>query len=102
MSFNQEFLESIFKSQKTATTRKGTRCYKPGTIVEMIDTQKQSQGFLKITKVEFLGFKALHKKLAKAENCSLKELREGLIEIYGQEIKAEPLTAIYFSYQKNQ
>ncbi len=101
LSFNEEFLESIFKSQKTATTRKGIRCYKPGTIVEMTDSSKQSQGFLKVTKVEFLRYKSLHKKLAKAENCTLAELRGGLVEIYGQDIKSEALTAVYFEYQAN-
>jgi len=100
LSFLNEFFEPMAKGEKVATTRKGERCYRVGSVVPAINEQKEEVGSLKIKKVRVIKFSEIDASLAKAEGATVKELKEGLVEIYGEEIKKADLTAIYFDYRK--
>jgi len=99
IAFNAEFFKPILAGKKVATTRKGIRCFKTGQIVSAKDTDGKDHFKLKITKVEERTFANLDDKLAQAEDTTLADLKEGLIEIYGEEIKTSPLSVIYFKLQ---
>lgn len=100
IAFNAEFFEPILAGRKIATTRKGIRCFKAGQVVKALDTDGKEHFKLKIKKVLQKTFDTLDDKIAKAEDATLKELQDGLVEIYGEEIKTMPLSVIYFSKVK--
>lgn len=96
IKFNNEFFSDIESGKKVATTRIRIRCYQAGSTVKMLDQANTDKGAAQITKVSKLTFAQLTEDHAKKENCTLQELQEGLLEIYGPEVKTSDLSFVEF------
>lgn len=96
LRFNNEFIPSIRKGLKRATTRLRVRCVKPGQQLSVLNLQDENLGFIRVTKAELLTLGQIHERLAKEENTTIEGLRRGLTKIYGPQPADQIFTAIYF------
>jgi uncharacterized protein YqfB (UPF0267 family) len=96
IKFADEFFGDIRDGKKVATTRLRVRCYAAGSVIEMQSPDGTPRGTIKITEVSKTKFEDLTDAHARLENCTLKELQEGLYEIYGPDVKTQPLSFVEF------
>lgn len=97
IKFNDEFFAEIESGKKVATTRLGVRCFATNSKVDMQSLAGKVVGTIKIVRVSKIQFDDLTDAHAKKENATLKELQEGLLEIYGPEVKSKPLSFVEFT-----
>jgi uncharacterized protein YqfB (UPF0267 family) len=98
LAFSPEFKQPILKGQKQATTRLGVRCFVEGQKIRMTDpTKKVVWGQLTVKNVTHTSYDALTPEVAAREGTSLESLRKGLLGIYGEKVRTEPLTVVDFA-----
>ena len=99
IKFLKRFVPDLESGLKTATTRRGIRCVKPGQKVISSTPDGETLGEMVILKAYVLRFNEISKELAEAENTTVEGLQRGLISIYGPDIKNQDLTAIHFIWK---
>ena len=96
IKFLEKFVPDMESGKKTATTRRGIRCVKAGQKLVATTPKGQPLGQLMVLRAYMLRFNEITTELAKAENTTIEGLQNGLISIYGPDIKNQDLTAIHF------
>jgi uncharacterized protein YqfB (UPF0267 family) len=98
LAFSPEFKQPVLKGEKKATTRLGVRCFAEGQKIRMTDpTKKITWGTLTVKGITHTTFNALTPEIAAREGASLDGLKAGLIGIYGEKIRTEPVTVVDFA-----
>lgn len=86
----------------TATVRKGIRCFAKGDVLVLKDSKTNAvMGKLKLEEVVFSKFNTISPKVvARSAEANMQALQAKLISIYGEGIRAEALTELYFAFSK--
>ena len=102
MHYPANIVSDVTSGKVTATVRKGVRCYKAGDILSLQDAQtKQVFGQVKVEEIIFSKFNSISPKvIAPAGEASMESMQNRLVAIYGESVRNESLTELYFSFVK--
>jgi hypothetical protein len=102
LTYPTEVLPEVISGKITATIRKGVRCFQKGDVLVLKDSKTNAViGKVKLEEVFFSKFSAISPKVvARSAETNMQALQNKLITIYGEGIRAETLSELYFSFSK--
>jgi uncharacterized protein YqfB (UPF0267 family) len=102
LHYPSDIVGSVLAGKITTTVRKGTRCFKAGDVLKLVDPKDATKvfGSVKVSAVEFIYFNQISQKLAAGQGLTVPEQQAQLVKIYGEEIKNSDLTGIYYQVIK--
>lgn len=102
LTYPTEVLPEVTAGKITATVRKGLRCFAKGDVLVLKDSKTNAVvGNVKLEEVVISKFNTLSPKVvARSAEANMQALQNKLVQIYGEGIRAESLTELYFSFSK--
>ena len=102
LTYPTEVMADVIGGKITATVRKGVRCFAKGDVLVLKDSKTSAvMGKLKLEEVVLSKFNTISPKVvARSAEANMQALQAKLISIYGEGIRAEALTELYFAFSK--
>jgi|GEM_PF-3309432 len=102
LTYPTEVVGDVVGGKITATVRKGVRCFQKGDVLVLKDSKTSAViGKVTLQEVIFSTLTTLSPKVvARSAEANMTALQAKLVAIYGETIRAEKLTELYFSFAK--
>jgi uncharacterized protein YqfB (UPF0267 family) len=102
LSYPTEVISDVTGGKVTATVRKSVRCFQKGDVLVLKDSKTNAVvGNVKLEEVFFSKFNSISPKVvARSGEANMPALQNKLVTIYGETIRTESLTELYFSFVK--